>query len=98
MLHGNLSTLHTSVASLWWKLEKGCFENFTFVFLISWCTVENREPDVSKCNSTTTSTTNITLPNLVPNTTYQFNITAQSVENSTIRSDVLQMEVTTLGE
>ena len=75
-----------------------CFEDYIYYFTISWCTVENGVPDVSTCKSTTTSTTDITLSNLVPSTTYQVNITAQSVENSTIRSDAVERDVTTLGE
>ena len=84
--------------SLTWEHDPVCFKNFTFSFTISWCAIENGVPDVSTCNSTTTSTTDITLSNLVPSTTYQVNITAQSVENSTIRSDTVEMEVTTLSE
>ena len=83
--------------SLTWEHDPVCFEDYTFSFIISWCTVENGVPDVSTCNSTTTSTTDITLSNLVPSTTYQVNITAQSVENSTIRSDTVEKEVITLG-
>ena len=84
--------------SLTWEYDSVCFEDYTFSFIISWCTVENGVPDVSTCNSTTTSTTDITLSNLVPSTTYQGNITAQSVENSTIRSDTMVWNVTTMGE
>ena len=83
--------------SFTWEHDPVCFEDYTFSFTILWCTVENGVPDVSTCNSTTTSTTDITLSNLVPSTTYQVNITAQSVENSTIRSDTVEMEVITLG-
>ena len=86
-----------SISLTWDHNPSVCFEDYTFSFTISWCAVENGVPDVSTCNSTTTSTTNITLSNLVPSTTYQVNITAQSVENSTIRSDTVEMEVTTLG-
>ena len=84
--------------SLTWAHDPVCFEDYTFSFTISWCTFENGVPDVSTCNSTTTSTTDITLSNLVPNTTYQVNITAHSVENRTIRSDAVEMNVTTFSE
>ena len=90
--------LRSTSLSLTWEHDSVCFEDYTFSFTISWCTVENGVPDVSTCNSTTTSTTDITLSNLVPSTTYQVNITAQSVENSTIRSDTVEMKVTTLSE
>ena len=84
----------TSVFLSWEYNDRVCYYNVSFP--ISWCTVENGVPDVSTCNSTTTFTTDITLSNLVPSTTYQVNITAQSVEY--IRSDPVEMEVTTLGE
>ena len=75
-------------------LDKACIKE-SFVFLISWCTVENEVPDVSTCNSTNTSTTDITLSNLAPNTTYQVTIAAQNMENSTIRSDTVSFNFTT---
>ena len=87
-----------SISFTWDHNPSVCFEDYTFSFIISWCTVENGVPDVLTCNSTTTSTTDITLSNLVPSTTYQVNITAQSVENSTIKSDTVEMKVTTLSE
>ena len=87
-----------SISFTWDHNPSVCFEDYTYYFTISWCTVENGVPDVSTCNSTTTSTTDITLSNLFPSTTYQVNITAQSVENSTIRSDTVEMEVITLSE
>ena len=83
---------------LTWVHDPVCFEDYTFSFTISWCTFENGVPDVSTCNSTTTSTTDIKLSNLLPSTTYQVNITAQSVENRTIRSDTVEMNVATFSE
>ena len=87
-------TIRSMSITFIWKQDLVCFEESHVNFNIVLC------PDqiTTTCTSTIANLTNHTFHNLNPTMTYEVSITAQCVENNTIRSDQLKKKIQTLGE